>query len=115
MQDYRNLLLGTSRWTVHGKCDQGSKYLLDDGCQDITVLAESRIAERRVKSQLATVRKHVKDRAHWNAWIILSATTVPAPTSWMLLVVRRALVLSSGSGHLFRKSFEMRVLSILAS
>lgn len=118
MQDYGNLLLGASRRgvkQVRGKRDQGSERLLDDSRQDIAVLAESRTAERRVKSQLATGRKYPKDGAHRNARTISSTTTVPAPTSRMLLLVRRALALPSSSGHLSGKSFEMSVLSVLAS
>jgi hypothetical protein len=117
MQDYGNLLLGASRRRVkqvRGKRDQGSERLLDNSRQDIAVLAES-TAERRVKSQLTTEREHSKDGAHRNARTISSTTTVPAPTSRMLLLVRRALAPSRSSGHLSGKSFEMSVLSVLAS
>ena len=59
---------------------------------------------------------HVKPKGtHRNARTISSTTTVPAPTSRMLLLARRALTPSSSSGHLSGKSFEMRVLSVLAS
>jgi len=64
VQDYGDLLLGASRRGVkqiRGKRDQGSERLLDDSRQDIAVLAESRIAKRRVKNQLATGRKHAMD------------------------------------------------------
>jgi len=118
VQDYGDLLLGASRRgvkQVRSKRDQGSERLLDDSRQDIAVLAESRIAKRRVKNQLATGRKHAMDGAHRNARTISSTTTVPAPTSRMLLLVRRALAPSSSSGHLSGKSFEMSVLSALAS
>lgn len=40
---------------------------------------------------------------------------MPAPTSRMLLLARRAFAPSSSSGHLSGKSFEMSVLSVLAS
>jgi hypothetical protein len=118
VQDYGNVLLGASRRgvkQVRGKSDQGSERLLDDSRQDIAVLAESRTAERRVKSELATGRKHAKGGAHRNARTISSTTTVPAPTSRMLMLARRALAPSSSSGHLSGKSFEMSVLSVLAS
>jgi hypothetical protein len=100
---------------VRGKHNQGPEHLLDDSRQDIAVLAESKTAERRMKNELATGRKYVKGGAHRNAQTISSTTTVPAPTSQMLMLVRRALALSSSSGHLSGKSFEMSILSVLAS
>ena len=63
VQDYRNFLFGASRRGVEqagGKGDQGSEHLLDDGRQDIALLAKSRSAERKVKSQLAIGRNHAK-------------------------------------------------------
>jgi hypothetical protein len=100
---------------VHGKRNWGPERLLNDSHQDIAVLAESRTAEQRMKNELATRRKYVKGGAHRNAQTISSTTTVPAPTSQMLMLVRRALVPSSSSGHLSGKSFEMSILSMLAS
>ncbi len=52
VQDYRDLLLGASRWRVkqvRGERDQNSERLLDDARQDIAVLAESRTTEWRVE------------------------------------------------------------------
>jgi hypothetical protein len=81
--------------------------------------AELRVSQRsrrdtRGRRRLWDAGKE-KKRTDRNARTISSTTTVPAPTSRMLLLARRALEASSSSGHLSGKSFEISVLSVLAS
>jgi hypothetical protein len=113
MQDCRDVLLGTGRWRVEqisGKRDEGRKRLLNNAGQNFALLAET-IQPVRVGTMLG----EEETRAYRNARTISSTTTVPAPTSRMLLLARSALAPPSSSGHLSGKSCEMSVLSVLAS
>ena len=118
MQNRRDLLLGASGWRVEqvrGEGHQGPECLLDDGRQDVGLLAESKPAEPSQPAAWYIPHRQQGKGTHRNARTISSTTTVPAPTSRMLLLARRALTPSSSSGHLSGKSFEMSVLSVLAS
>ena len=123
VQDRGNLLLGASRRgveQVRSERDQDRECLLDDSRQDVALLAESKPAKPRVNEQPEMYaeyggRGEGEERTHRNARTISSTTTVPAPTSRMLLLARSALAPSSRSGHFSGKSCEMSVLSVLAS
>jgi len=122
VQDRGNLLLGASRRgveQVRSERDQNRERLLDHGRQDVALLAESKSAEPRVSEPPGMYAEYggrgEGGGTHRNARTISSTTTVPAPTSRMLLLARRALAASSRSGHFSGKSFEMSVLRVLAS
>jgi hypothetical protein len=130
VQDRRDLLLSTTRRRVEqvrGERDEDPERLLDDSRQDLGLLTEPKpVAELRVSQQpesgytrgrrrMGGRRGKEKKGAHRNARTISSTTTVPAPTSRMLLLARRALAPLSNSGHFSGKSYEMSDLSVLAS